>query len=94
MVWNFWLKLVGVVQCGRTEIKNEEVQMLCNSSGVGSRDDGQEVGKKRTSFGQDVLNLRSLQVIQVGMSRRQQESGKYQEEFRVNNKPEQSLSAR
>ena len=36
-----------------TEIKNEEEQMLCNSSGVGSRDDGQEVGKKRTSFGQD-----------------------------------------
>ena len=42
-----------------TEIKNEEVQMLCNSSGMGSRDDGQEVGKKKTSFGRDELNLRS-----------------------------------
>lgn len=77
-----------------TEIKNEEVQMLCNSSGMGSRDDGQGVGKKKTSFGRDELNLRSLQVIQVGVSRRQQESGKYQEEFRVNDKPEQSLSSK
>ena len=76
-----------------TEIKNE-VQMLCCSSGMGSRDDGQEVGKKRTSFGRDELNLRSRLVIQVGVSRRQQESRKYQEEFRVNGKPEQSLSSR
>ena len=50
-----------------TEIKNEEVQMLCNSSGMGSRDDGQEVGKKKTSFGRDELNLRSLQVSGAGV---------------------------
>lgn len=43
-----------------TEMKNEEVQMLCNSSGVGSKDDGQEVGKKRMSFGRDELNLRLI----------------------------------
>lgn len=63
-------------------------------TGVGSRDDGQEIGKKRMSFGRDELNLRLLQVIQVGMSGRQQKSVKYQEEVRVNNKAEQLLSSR
>ena len=63
-------------------------------TGVGSRDDGQEIGKKRMSFGRDELNLRLLQVIQVGMFGRQQKSVKYQEEVRVNNKAEQLLSAR